>query len=72
MNQSSPSTDQTSSRGGLLSLRAAVVLLVAIVVGCVAGCLAFLAGQPIAGAILIGGGAVGASLGLADTLVQDR
>lgn len=72
MTQSSPSADQTSSRGGLLSLRAVVVLLVAVVVGCLSGCLAYLAGQSIAGAVLVGGGAVGASLGLADTVVQDR
>lgn len=64
--------DQASSRSGLLSVRAAVVLLVAIVVGCISGGLAFLAGQPLAGAVLVGGGALGATLGLANTLVQDR
>lgn len=72
MRQSPPTAGQTSPRSGLLSLRAAVILLVSIVTGCIAGGLAFLAGQPPAAAALVGGGALGATLGLANTLVQDQ
>jgi hypothetical protein len=73
VNQPSTPSGQTSQQGGgLLSLRAVVILLVAVVVGCIAGGLAFLAGQPPAAAILLGGGAAGATLGLAHTLIQER
>ncbi|MFC9693542.1 hypothetical protein ACFTSF_33640 [Kribbella sp. NPDC056951] len=57
---------------GLLSVRAVVILLIASVVGCIAGTLAFLAGQPLAAAVLVGGGAAGGTLGLAHTLIQER
>jgi Zn-dependent protease len=64
--------ERTPSRDGLVSVRAAVVLLTAIIVGCAAGALAHLAGQPTAAALLVAGGAFGATLGLANSLIQDR
>lgn len=57
------------SPGPLLSLRAAVILLTAVVIGCGAGVLAYLAGQPIASAILVGAGAAGAAIGLANATI---
>lgn len=42
----------------LLTTRAAVVLLTALVLGLVAGALSFLATQNVAAAVLVGGGAV--------------
>jgi hypothetical protein len=68
----SPSGQASPQPTGLLSLRAVVILLVAVVVGCLAGVLGFLAGQPLAAAVLVGGGSAGATLGLAHTLIQDR
>jgi hypothetical protein len=50
--------------GPLLSVRAAVVLLLAIVVGLLAGLLASLSGQPLPAAFLLGGGAAGGALAL--------
>ena len=46
----------------LLSVRAAVVLLLAIVVGIFAGVLAYLSEHSLPGAVLWGGGAAGASI----------
>lgn len=71
VNQPSTNSNQNPQAGGLLSLRAVVILLVAVVVGCLAGGLGYLAGQPVAAAVLLGGGAAGATLGLAHTLIQD-
>lgn len=58
-------------RDGLLSLRAMVVLLTSVLVGCAAGVLAHLAGQPLPAALLVAGGAFGATLGLANSLIED-
>ncbi len=57
------------SPGPLLSVRAAVILLLAAVVGLLAGLLAHLAGQPLPAACLVGGGAIGGSVLLFHTIV---
>lgn len=62
VNQSGPSSNQPTEPGGLFSVRAMVSLVAAVVVGCVAGALAYLAGQPVAGAVLVGLGAAGATI----------
>ncbi|GII59424.1 hypothetical protein Pth03_78130 [Planotetraspora thailandica] len=59
----------TPPPGPLLSVRAAVVLLLAGVVGLLAGVLAYLAGQPLPAALLVSGGAVGGSVLLFHTLI---
>jgi hypothetical protein len=46
----------------LLTVRAAVVLLIAVVVGLVAGAVGFLAHRDLPTAVLVGGGAAGAAL----------
>jgi hypothetical protein len=46
----------------LLTVRAAVVLLTAVVIGLVAGGLGYLAHHDVATGVLIGGGAVGGAL----------
>lgn len=53
----------------LLTVRAAVVLLTAIVVGLVAGALGYLAHHDVATGVLIGGGALGAALLLFHSLL---
>jgi hypothetical protein len=58
--------------GPLLSVRAALVLLIAIVVGQVAGILGYVANGGIATAVLIGGGAAGGALALFHTLLDRR
>jgi hypothetical protein len=56
----------------LLSLRATVVLLLAVLTGVAAGVLAYLAGQAVAAAVLVGGGAAGAAVGLFHNLIERR
>jgi hypothetical protein len=56
----------------LLTVRAALVLLIAIVVGLVAGVLGYFATSAIANAALIGGGAAGAALALFHTVLDRR
>jgi len=58
--------------GPLLSVRAAVVLLIAAVVGLVAGALGFLATGSVPAAVLTGGGAAGGAALLFHTLVDSR
>jgi hypothetical protein len=60
---SSPSPDP------LLTVRTTVVLMIALVVGLVAGGLAFLAHCNVATAVLVGGGAAGGGLALFHALV---
>ncbi|MGH3671769.1 MAG: hypothetical protein ACRDSH_14220 [Pseudonocardiaceae bacterium] len=57
-------------QGPLLSVRAALILLISIVVGLVAGVLGYFANGEIATAVLIGGGAAGGALGLFHTLLD--
>ena len=52
----------SSSPGPLLTVRAAVVLLIALVVGLVAGTLGLLAYRDVPAAVLVGGGAAGGAL----------
>lgn len=56
----------------LISVRAAVVLLLALVVGLVAGSLGFFATGGVANAILIGGAGAGAALALFHSLIDRR
>jgi hypothetical protein len=65
------SDDEKGSQVPLLTMRVALVLLVAGVVGIVAGVLALFAApkRSIAVAILVGGSAAGGSLGLFNTLI---
>jgi hypothetical protein len=56
--------------GPLLSVRAALVLLIAVVIGLVAGVLGYLANGGIAMAALIGGGGSGSALALFHTLLD--
>jgi hypothetical protein len=58
--------------GPLLSVRAALVLLIAVVVGLVAGILGYFAYGGIATAALIGGGGGGGALALFHTLLDRR
>jgi hypothetical protein len=60
----------TPPPGPLLSVRAALVLLIAVMVGLVAGILAYFAYGGIATAALIGGGACGGALALVHTLLD--
>jgi hypothetical protein len=55
--------------GPLLSVRSAVVLLVALVVGLLASFLGFFATGGLANAMLIGGAAAGGALALSDRLL---
>jgi hypothetical protein len=57
------------SPGPLLTVRAAVVVLTALVAGLVAGALAFLAHQDVATAVLVAGGAAGGGLALFHALI---
>ncbi|MFG2064085.1 hypothetical protein ACGFIK_21995 [Micromonospora sp. NPDC048871] len=56
----------------LLTVRAAVVLLLAVLTGVAAGVLIHLAGQPLAAAVLVGGGAVGAAIPLFHSIIGRR
>lgn len=62
----------TPPPGPLLSVRAALVLLIAVVVGLVAGILGYLAYGGIAIATLVGGGGSGAALALVHNLLDRR
>mgnify|MGYP001124145742 CR=1 FL=1 len=56
----------------LLPLRAALVLLLSLVVGLIAGFLSYLADGSVPTAALIGGGAAGGALALFDRIVGRR
>lgn len=58
-----------SSPGPLLTVRAAVLLLLALVVGVLAGGLSYLADHSVPSAVLWGGGAAGGALALFHTLI---
>ncbi|GAA0811961.1 hypothetical protein [Spirilliplanes yamanashiensis] len=55
--------------GPLLTVRAAVVLLITLILGVFAGCLAYLADHSVPAAVLWGGGAAGGSLLLFHTII---
>jgi hypothetical protein len=67
-----PTQPPPSEPERLLSLRATMVLLLAVLTGVAAGVLAHLAGQPVAAAVLVGGGAAGAALALFHNLIGHR
>jgi hypothetical protein len=54
----------------LLTIRAAVVLLLALVVGVLAGVLAYLKNRSVPGAVLLGAGAAGGAVIFFDELIQ--
>ena len=58
--------------GPLLTIRAALILLIAVVAGLVAGVLGYFAHGEIATAVLVGGGAGGGALALFHTLLDHR
>ena len=60
----------TPPPGPLLSIRAALILLIAIVVGLAAGVLGYFAHEGIAAAMLVGGGGAGGALALFHTLLD--
>lgn len=60
----------TPPSGPLLSVRAALVLLIAVVVGLIAGILVYFSYRGIATAVLIGGSGAGGALALANTLLD--
>lgn len=60
----------TPPPGPLLSVRAVLVLLIAVVVGLVAGILGYISNGGIATAALIGGGGAGSALALFHTLLD--
>jgi hypothetical protein len=62
-------TSPSDERGPLLTLRAALILIAALVIGAVAGGLGYLAGARLAEAVLTGGGAFGAAVALLNTLI---
>ncbi|GAA3241628.1 hypothetical protein ACFO1B_29755 [Dactylosporangium siamense] len=55
--------------GTLLSLRAAVILLLAVAAGIAAGVLAHLAGQSLPAGVLVGGGASGGAMVLFNAVI---
>ena len=60
----------TPSPGPLLSVRAALVLLISVMVGLIAGVLAYFAYGGIAMAALVGGGSGGGALALAHAVLD--
>jgi hypothetical protein len=58
-----------AERSPLLTLRQAVILIAGLVIGTVAGLLAYLAGGRAAGAVLAGGAACAAAISLLNTLI---
>jgi hypothetical protein len=58
-----------SPPGPLLSVRTALVLALAFIAGLTGGLLSYLANQSMPSAVLVGGGAAGASLLLFHTLI---
>lgn len=65
-------TRSTPEPGPLLSLRTTVILLLAIIVGILAGGLAYLDQKSLSAAVLVGGGAAGAALLLFNNIVDRR
>ncbi|MFC7529768.1 hypothetical protein [Actinoplanes sp. GCM10030250] len=61
-----------SSPGPLLTVRAAVVLLLALVIGILAGALSYLADRSVPSAALWGGGAAGAALMTFHTIIATK
>jgi hypothetical protein len=59
----------TNPPGPLLTVRAAVVLLIALFIGVIAGALAYLVDHSVPSAVLWGGGATGGALLLFHTLI---
>lgn len=55
--------------GPLLTVRAAVILLLALLTGTIAGVLAYLANHSAPGAVLTGGGAAGGAILLFNTMI---
>ena len=53
----------------LLTVRATVILLLAVLVGITAGVLTYLAQRSVPGAVLAGGGATGAAIALFNTII---
>jgi hypothetical protein len=66
---SPPARGPRPSPGSLLPVRAAVVLLGALVIGVIAASLGYLAHRNVPTALLIGGGALGGALALFHTLL---
>jgi hypothetical protein len=64
-----PPMTPADDRGPLLPLRAALILLAALVTGIAAGVLAYLGGARPPEAVLTGGGAFGAAVALLNTLI---
>lgn len=62
----------TPPPGPLLSIRAALILLIAIVIGLVAGILGYFVNASIAAAVLVGGGGAGGALALFHTLLDSQ
>jgi len=60
----------SSSPGPLLTVRAAVLLLLAFVIGVIAGVLSYLADHSVPSAVLWGGGAAGGAIVLFHQLVD--
>lgn len=60
----------TPSPGPLLTVRATLVLLIAIIVGSVAGGLSYLAQHNVATSVLVAGGAAGGALVLFQNLID--
>lgn len=67
--QSQSLQPQSQEPEPLLSLRATVILLLALLIGVAAGVLTYLGGQPVPAAVLMGGGAAGAALALFHNLI---
>nr|WP_258545140.1 hypothetical protein [Micromonospora provocatoris] len=65
-------TSPAPDPGPLLTVRAAVILLLALVIGVLAGALSYLAQGSVPAAILVGGGAAGAALLLFHTIIDRR
>ena len=66
----SAGSPSTPSRPPLLSLRSFVILVVALLIGAVAGALTWLSAHSIPGAILVGGGSFGGALKVIHELVE--
>ena len=64
-----PSPPPANEPMPLLTVRAAVILLLALLVGITAGLLTYLADSSVPGAVLAGGGATGAAIALFNTII---
>jgi len=60
----------SSPPGPLLTVRAAVVLLLASIIGLIAGGLTYVGDHSLPGAVLVGGGAAGGALLLFHTIID--